>query len=220
MTTNNPDARADAARMLELIQSQRRSTQRRLLQGYTVLLLVWAAAWAIGFGALWFTDGVGGAAVLPTPVGWTIFGACIVGAIVWSIITGVRSGASGIVGRSRLQGMLYGWSWTISMMGTWLLLVALQRAGMPPSIAALLYPGAFVLMVGVLYLAGGALWRSPVQYVLGIVMIVVVIVATFAGSPLHYLVYATAGPLAMVVVAVLLARGVVPLEPRREATHE
>lgn len=220
MTTEDPDAPTDAAHMFELMQSQRRSTQRKLLRGYTILLLVWAAAWAVGFGALWFGQGVGGADVLPAPVAWSVFGACILGAIIWSIVTGVRSGASGIRGRSQLQGMLYGWSWTISMVGTWLLLMGVQRAGLSTEAAALLYPGAFVLMVGVLYLAGGALWRSPVQYVLGIVMIALVAIATFVGAPYHYLVYAIAGPIAMIVVAVLLARGVLPVEPRRESAHD
>ncbi|MFB7893480.1 hypothetical protein ACFC1I_14855 [Microbacterium sp. NPDC056044] len=220
MSSDDTDARADAERMFELMQSQRRSTQSRLVRGYTVLLIVWAAAWAIGFGALWFGDGVGGVDVIPAPISWTVFGVCILGAIVWSIVTGIRSGASGIRGRSRLQGMLYGWSWTISMIGTWLLLMGVQRAGLSPEAAALLYPGAFVLMVGVLYLAGGALWRSPVQYALGIVMIAVVVIATFVGDPYHYLVYATAGPLAMIVVAVLMGRGILPLEPRREPAHD
>ncbi len=220
MGTDDTDARADAAHMFDLMESQRRATHRRLLRGYTVLLIVWAAAWAIGFTALWFGDGVGGADVLPAPVAWTVFGVCILGAVVWSIVTGIRSGSSGIRGRSQLQGTLYGWSWTISMVGTWLLLMGVQRAGLSPEASSLLYPGAFVLMVGVLYLAGGALWRSPVQYALGIVMVVVVAIATFVGAPYHYLVYAIAGPLAMIVVAVLMARGVLPLEPRRETAHE
>jgi len=219
MSNEDPDARADAERMFALMQSQRRSTQSRLMRGYAVLLVVWAAAWAIGFSALWFGRDIGGVDLLSAPVAWIVFGVCMVTAIVWSIVTGVRSGA-GIRGRSRYQGMLYGWSWTISMVGAWLLLVGLQRAGLPAHLAALLYPGMFVLIVGVLYLAGGALWRAPVQYALGIVMIAVVVVATFAGAPYHYLVYAIAGPVAMLVVAVLLVRGLLPVEPRRDQADD
>jgi len=219
MVTDDPGTRADAERMYDLMQSQRRSTQSRLLRGYAVLLVVWAAAWAIGFGALWCGRDIGGVDLLPTPVAWIVFGVCMVAAIVWSIITGIRTGA-GIRGRSRFQGMLYGWSWTISMVGTWLLLVGLQRAGLSDELAALLYPGAFALIVGVLYLAGGALWRAPVQYALGIVIIVVAVAATFAGTPYNFLVYAIAGPIAMVIVAVLLVRGLLPVEPRREQSDE
>jgi hypothetical protein len=43
-------------------------------------------------------------------------------------------------------------------------------------------------------------------------MIATALGASFAGSPTHYLVYATVGPVAMLVVAALMARGVLPSE--------
>lgn len=206
--------------MLELIDSQRRSTQSRLVRDYTVLLIVWAAAWAVGFGALWFARDIGGVPLLPTVAAWVIFGLSLATAVAWSITAGVRSAGSGIRGGSQLQGALYGWSWTISMIAAWLLITALQRAGLSQELANLLYPGLFVMLVGVLYLAGGALWRSPVQYVLGIVLIAVAIGATFVGLPYNFLVFATAGPLAMLIVAALMFRGVIPHEPRRRDAEE
>lgn len=217
MTNENvasSDAASEAAGMLGLIDAQRRSTQSRLVRGYTWLLIVWAAAWAIGFGALWFAQDIGGVPVLPPVAAWIIFGASLATAIAWSITAGVRSAGSGIRGGSQLQGAMYGWSWTISMVAAWLLIVGLQRAGLSQDLASLLYPGLFVMLVGVLYLAGGALWRSPVQYVLGVALIVIATAATFVGAPFHYLVYAVAAPLAMLVVAVLMFRGVLAHEPR------
>lgn len=214
------DAAAEAARMLDLMNSQRRSTQSRLVRSYTQLLIVWAAAWAVGFGALWFGRDIGGVPLLPLAVAWTVFGLSLAVAVAWSITAGVRSAGSGIRGGSQLQGALYGWSWTISMIAAWLLVSGLQRAGMSQELANLLYPGLFVMLVGVLYLAGGALWRSPVQYVLGIVLIAIAVAATFVGSPHNFLVFATAGPLAMLVVAVLMFRGILPHEPRRRDTVE
>lgn len=198
----------DPAGMLALINTQRRATQSKLVGAYAWLLVAWAAAWAIGFGALWLAEGPGR---LPAVASWIVFGACMAAAIAASIITGVRT-SSGIRGRSQLQGALYGWSWTISMVGAWLLMGGLQRAGLSRELGTLLYPALFVMLVGVLYLAGGALWRSPMQYALGVAMIVVVAVATVVGAPLHYLIYATAGPVAMLIVAVLMLRGVLPHE--------
>ncbi|MBF0700895.1 hypothetical protein IR074_03080, partial [Lactobacillus murinus] len=90
-----------------------------------------------------------------------------------------------------------------------------QRTGADAAVMAVLSPAIFVLLVGVLYLAGGALWRSPVQYALGIVMIATAIVASYAGTPTNYLVYATVGPLAMPIVATLMLRGVIPAEGSR-----
>lgn len=216
-TGKSDDDAADAASMFALMQTQRRSTHRQLIRRYTVLLLVWAVAWGIGFGCLWLGREIGGVALIPTTLAWIIFGVCIAGAVIWSILAGVLSANDGIRGRSQLQGAFYGWSWTIGMVGVWLVSMALQRAGLSPELAALLYPALFVLMTGVLYLSGGALWRSPVQYALGVVMIIVAIAATWIGAPVHYLIYATVGPLAMVIVAILLVRGVLPHEPRRDA---
>ncbi|KZE91482.1 hypothetical protein [Microbacterium sp. TNHR37B] len=211
---SDDDTSLDPAQMFEVMQSTRRRTHSRLTRMYSTLLFVWAAAWLFGFGALMLGDGIGGAPVLPAPVAWTVFGSLIAAAIVWSIVAGLRSAASGISGRSQLQGALYGYSWMIAMIGGWLLLMGLQKSGLSPETTNLLYPALFVLLVGVLYLAGGALWRSPAQYVLGIALIAVVVVATFVGSPWHYLIYATAGPLAMSVVAVMLLGGIIPAEPR------
>jgi hypothetical protein len=207
----------DPARMFELMQSTRRDTQRKLDRIYAGLLFVWAGAWFIGFGALWFAEGVGGVPVIAAGVAWAIFGVMIASGIAWSIVSGIRSASSGIHGRSRLQGALYGYSWMISMVGAWLITIGLRRSGLSEQTANLLYPALFILMVGVMYLAGGAVWRSPALYALGVAMVVVASVATFIGSPWHFLIYATAGPAAMVVVGVMTLRGIIPAEPRLKA---
>lgn len=204
----------DPAEMFAVMQSTRRSTQSKLTRGYASMLFVWAGAWLFGFGALWFGTGIGGVDLLPAVAAWIIFGVLIAAAIAWSIIVGIRSASSGIHGRSQLQGTLYGYSWTISMVAAWLIIVGLQKAGLSQELANVLYPALFVLLVGVLYLAGGALWRSPAQYILGIVMIIVAIVATFVGTPWHYLIYATVGPVAMIIVGFMMIRGIIPAEPR------
>ena len=67
-----------------------------------------------------------------------------------------------------------------------------------------------MFVVGVMYLAGGALWRAVPMFVLGVILIVVAVGATFIGTPTHYLVYATVGPAAMLLVAALMLWG-----PRR-----
>ncbi len=204
---------ADPATMLELMRAQRRRTQQWTMRNYVLMLVIWAAAWAVGFLAVWSAEATGGSPWprIPQPVAWSVFGVVILGAIVFSIVAGIRSGA-GVRGPSRLSGMLYGWSWSVSMVGAWLLLTALQRTGLPPEALSLLSPAIFILLVGVLYLTGGALWRSPVQFALGIVMILTAVAATFAGAPAHHLIYATVGPVAMLVVAVLLARGIISAE--------
>lgn len=204
----------EAAEMLRMMDATRRTTSRSFVRAWVWVLVVWAAAWAIGFGSLWMARGIGGVDLIPTTVAWSIYGVSILAAVAWSIVAGIRSARSGIRGRSQLQGALYGWSWTISMVGAWAVLMGFQRAGLSAELANLVYPAVFILVVGILYLAGGALWRSPVQYALGIVMIAVVAGATLMGAPWHFLIYATVGPVAMLIGAVLLGRGTLPLETR------
>ncbi|QLD12737.1 hypothetical protein [Microbacterium oleivorans] len=215
-TDPSDEQQADPAAMLALMQQQRRRTVHWANRSYATMLITWAAAWAIGFGAIWSADVGGGNPWLRIPAApaWIVFGVATVSAIVVSVVAGVRSGV-GTRGPSRLSGAMYGWSWTLSMTGAGLLIGAIQRTGADATTMAVTTPALFVLIVGILYLAGGALVRSPVQYALGIVMIVTAIVASYAGTPTNYLVYATVGPLAMVVVATLMLRGVIPAEGRR-----
>ncbi len=203
---NTTDAGDDPRGMLDLIDSTRRTTIRRLTRRYVLLYVVWAAAWAVGFGALWITQGVGALDVLPTVVGWIVFAASLIIAIVWSAIVGIRAGSDGIRGRSQLQGMLYGFSWTISMIAAALLIAGLQRNGLSQELANVLYPGLYVFLVGVLYLSGGALFRTVPMYIVGALLIVTAVVATFVGAPHHYLVYATIAPAAMLIAAVVMLR--------------
>jgi hypothetical protein len=211
--SEHDDLPADPAAMADLMRDQRRRTRRWELRPYVAMLVVWAVSWAVGFTCLWSSDADGGNPWfrMPATAAAIVFIVLMAVAIVVSIVAGIRSGV-GVRGPSRLAGALYGWSWTISMLGAGALLGAVGRAGMPTETMNILAPGLFVLLVGVLYLAGGALWRAPVQYALGVVMIATALGASFAGSPTHYLVYATVGPVAMLVVAALMARGVLPSE--------
>lgn len=204
---SDDDAPQDPHEMLALMDETRRATVRRLSRRYIGLFVVWALAWAVGFGALYLTAGVGAFDVVPTTVGWVVFAALIVGAIVWSTIVGISASGDGIRGPSQLQGLLYGISWTITMFMAWLLIAGLQRGGLTGELLQLVYPGVYVFLVGVLYLAGGALFRGVPMYVLGGILIVVAVIATFFGAPTHYLIYATVGPAAMLVVAALMTWG-------------
>lgn len=215
--TEEPDtASTDPAAMLGVLREQERRSQRWASRAAVLILLTWALAWAVGFLFLWSAETIGGNPWfrVPVVVSSVVFGAAMVVGIVTSATAGIRSGR-GLRGPSRTAGAMYGFAWSISMVGAWLLLNAVARAGLPPEIIGVLAPALFVFVVGVLYLAGGALWRSPAQYALGCVMIATAIGASFAGGPTHYLIYGTVGAAAMLAMAVLLARGILPSETAR-----
>lgn len=210
------DVPADPAAMLDMMREQERRTQQWSYRIAVLQLTIWAFTWIVGFFFLWSSEATGGNPWfrVPAPLAWTVFGVTMALAAIASIVAGIRSGA-GVRGPSKLSGAMYGWSWSISMVGAWLLLNAAIRAGMSTDVVNLIAPALFILIVGVLYLAGGALWHSPAQFVLGCVMIVTAVVASFVGSPTHYLIYATVGPASMLIVAALLARGILPSEGAR-----
>lgn len=210
--SEDDDQQQDPREMLALMDTARRAAVRKLSHRYIGLFVVWAVAWAIGFGTLYVTIDVGAIDLVPTPVGWIVFATLIIAAIAWSTIVGISAAGDGIRGPSQQQGMLYGLSWTITMFMAWLLIAGLQRNGLAGDVLQLVYPGVYVFLVGVLYLSGGALFRGVPMYVLGGILIAVAVVATFFGSPTHYLVYATVGPAAMLIVAALMAWG--PLRTR------
>lgn len=202
--------------MLELLREQERRSQSQAHRLPALMLIAWAIAWAVGFLTLWSAAETGGNPWfrVPAEAAWAVYGASIAAAVVVSIISGIRIGV-GVRGPSKLAGAMYGWSWTISTLGAGFLLGAMARAGVPSAVMGILAPALFALVVGVLYLAGGMLWRSPAQYALGCVMIATAIGASFAGAPTHNLIYGTVGSAAMLVMAVLLVRGILPFESTR-----
>ncbi|GAA3036241.1 hypothetical protein [Microbacterium dextranolyticum] len=211
---SNDERPIDPAEMLQVMQSTRRATRGRMARVTSWLLFVWAVAWFVGFGALWLGDGVGGVPLIPAPIAWTAFGALTIAAVVSSGVMAVWMSSGGIRGRSQLRGKLYGYSWMVSMFAVTFLLQALRLAGFTAELAQLIYPAFYIFTVGLMYLAGGAIWRSPAQFILGVIMLVVVVIATFAGAPWHYLIYATVGPAAMTVTGALLWRGILPADER------
>lgn len=194
--------------MLRVVRDEQARIRRRSTAPWAYVLIAWATAWFVGFGALWSGETTGGNPWfrIPDAVAWPLFSILLAIAVAFSIVTSVRA-QTGVRGPSTRMGTMYGWSWTISMIGVWLILMTLPRLGASEELKSLMFPGMFVLATGMLYLAGGALMNSLAQYLLGIVLIATAVGATFVGVPHHYAFYATVGPFAMVVLAVLLLVG-------------
>lgn len=187
-----PPSAADA---LAIIEREQARTGARLTPNLALFYGVWGAAWLTA-GVLYFVrqlerlDG-GTTAVVSVAVG--------VVAMVVSIVTSVRS-SRGVRGASELRGTLYGMSWTIAMIGMGLL-VSASAAAMPEELRGTLIPALFVFLVGVLYLAGGAVWSDRLQYGLGVWIATVAVGSVFAGQPANSLVLGIGGGGAFLAVA-------------------
>ncbi|MBD7917891.1 hypothetical protein H9657_06320 [Cellulomonas sp. Sa3CUA2] len=196
------DAPPDPRSGLAIVAAQRRKVRDsdvddRLLFG------VWGVAWLVGYAAQWWT-----ATTSPTRTatgqGGLVFAAVAVAALVVTLVHVARA-THGVAGTSKQVGMMYGWAWTIGFVGQGLLVAGVVGAGGNPEVIAIVANGAACLVVGLLYMAGGALWQQLSLYLIGAWMIATAAAASLVTMPTGYLVMALAGGGGMLVAAVLAA---------------
>lgn len=193
-TAELPDDEAplDLAASAALIDHQRERVTSSIDVDPRVLFGTWGVAWLIGFGLLW-------AVALDEPlVGLTagtaliVFMALLVAAIVVTMVHIARR-TGGVRGASVQQGAMYGWSWSLSFMGVGALGYALNRLDVDGPTTATVMTVVAPIVVGALYMAGGAMWRDVAQFALGAWICVVTIVAALVGYPHMLLVMSLAG---------------------------
>jgi hypothetical protein len=108
---------------------------------------------------------------------------------------------------------MYGWSWTLGFCTLAAVNIGVTRLGLPDDAVTLLWSGSSLLLIGVLYLAAGALFQDRFQYGLGVWMLVSSAGSVFAGVPGNFAVVSLAGG-----GGLLLAAGYFALHyPRRPA---
>jgi hypothetical protein len=177
---------------LALIEAQHREAQRRLGVNPALIYGLWAAAYLLGFGAVFLTYPTAIPLRLRGAVAGVIIGVLFVAATVVSIVTGVRAGR-GRRGPSRAAGAMFGWSWTLGFCTLAAVNSGVTRLGLPHDAVTLLWSGSSLLVAGVLYLAAGALFQDRFQYGLGLWMLVSAASSVFAGVPGNFAVVSLAG---------------------------
>lgn len=182
---------------LAVIECQRGVSKRRLHAQPAPILATWGMAWLVGFGLLYLATHDHD---VPSWVASMALIGLSVLAVVMSFVEQVRP-AKGVKGPSRVVATRYGWSWPLALASVSALDWGLSRQGISSAVLALLWPGSFVLVVGVLLLAGGVLFSDRLQYGLGVWMLVVAAGAVLAGYPSNFVVMAAAGGGGMLAVA-------------------
>lgn len=199
------DLPLDPAESLRLIAAQQQKAKDIEPDG-RVLYGVWGLAWLLGYSTLYTSSlrsadaaatatgatGVSGAVGQPEPWAFAVFGTLLIAAVALTIVH-VLTRVSGVRGANARAGALYGWAWTIGFVAMSMVLAGLARAGANPEVMALASNALACLVVGLLYLAGGAMWHETRLYVLGVWVLLVAGAATIAGMPGTYLVMAVAG---------------------------
>lgn len=188
----------DPAALLALIAAQRENTRRRTSPTMAVIGTAWGVAWLLGYLVLYLTfDGA-------SSPWWAflMFASLLVLAVVVTAVHTARR-VSGLGGDSATVGTMYGWSWIIGFIAAALIFASAARAGAGPEIMAILSNAVSALVVGLLYLAGGMLWREGRMFALGAWIALVAGLASLAGPPTTYLVMALAGGGGFLVAAVV-----------------
>lgn len=202
-----------AAASLRLIREQQERARAGTEPDSRLLCAVWGLAWIVGYGLLWFSADRRG----DIPAAWAFiaFGLCLVGAMVTTIVHSV-SRTLGTRGTSTRTGNMYGFSWALGFAAYGVVIGGIAESGASDEVIAQAANALACMVVGLLYLGGGACFDSRGLYLLGVWILVVAAGATFAGLPETYLVMSLAGGGGFLVLALvehLLLR-------RRRTVHE
>ncbi|WP_454041990.1 hypothetical protein [Cellulosimicrobium sp. Marseille-Q8652] len=179
----------DPADTLRLIREQQDRARAATEPDGRLLFLAWGLAWAVGYLCLYASAGADGQAA---PWAFFVFSGAIVSAVAFTIVHSVTRTA-GTRGVSARTGAMYGWSWMLGFLTLGLVLGGLGRAGASEEVMALASNAFACVVVGLLYLGGAAAFQDVRLFALGVWILLVAAVATFAGLPLTYLVMATLG---------------------------
>jgi hypothetical protein len=197
---SSEDAPLDPAASAALIDAQRARVAVETDVDGRLLFGAWGVAWLLGFGALFLVAGDEPVVDVERGYAGLFFAAVLVAAMVVTAVHLARRTA-GVRGTSATQGAMYGWSWFVGFGGLTVLSLALGRAGANEDVMATTWTIAPPLLVGVLYMAGAAIWQDRTQFALGVWISVVTMVAAIVGGPGMLAVMALAGGGGMIVAA-------------------
>lgn len=172
---------------LRLIERQQAETVKVLKGDPLLMYLPWGAAWLIGFGTLFLSYGLDG--VPYAPISQNAAATVLMAAQ-------LPAGAFAIFGIFRMQGNARGslaaksgmylstWIAGLVLMST----IAVRFAPMvPPTESGLLWAASSLLVVGVLYMAGGPIWMERTMFRFGLWIVAVTVVGVILGPGWHAL---------------------------------
>lgn len=173
---------------LALIDAHQNTEARRRNLHAALLTGIWGLAYLISWGAFYLN----GRGALPMLAAGIVTGVLIIGAMGSSAWLSIRD-SKGVRGPSQVAAGMYGWSWTLGFLGLVAVNIGLQHRGLSGDQVALLWSGSTLLLVGVLYLVGGAMFHSWPQYAIGAWMLISGVGSVYAGVPGNFMVLALAG---------------------------
>jgi hypothetical protein len=203
MTHDDFDSTAAAALLQRTTEATRRSMDIRspLLYGG------WGVAWLVGLGAMWLSVRGQNPYQGPSSAASILLGVLGVGALAITITTVVRA-SRGVHGVSEVQGRIFGISWAVGFTVYYVMAGALGAQGASAAVLGLVGATGPLLVTGLIYLLGAAIWRDWAMFTMGCWLAVVASVGVWTGPVTVLLVNAVAGGGGFLAMAgYLLSRG-------------
>ncbi len=185
-----------------LIAAQRARVRAATDVDGRVLFVPWGVAWMFGFLVQWLAWPADPRIDLSYGTALVIFMALLVTA---GVVTAVHLSrrSAGLRGASAAQGAMYGWAWFLSFLGIAALGTWMNTNDMPDDAVAVAMTGSSTLLVGALYMAGGAMLNERTQFALGAWICLTTAVGILTGPPTLLLVIALAGGGGMLLAALV-----------------
>lgn len=195
MVDEDPEERAPAspAETLRLIEAGRAAAQRDFQPDPRLTYMPWGVAWLVGFGLMFLRFGPDGRVLVAMPelLPLVVLYVLLVAAAVLSGWAGMRAGRH-VRGASSVQGLRYGVSWAAAFAGV-VVIATRYSDRLPDPEVVLLWSGMSVAVVGVLYIAGAAIWQAREMFVLGVWITLANLGGFLAGPGWHALAISLAG---------------------------
>jgi hypothetical protein len=152
---------------LRLMEEQRAATVRALRGDPLLLYGPWGVAWLLGFGAFFLHYGLDGVPYAPISQAQALsvlMGALVVAGGVAAF--GIVRMAGVIRGGTSAKGAMFGYAWFGGMV--LMSVIAIRFSPMlPPAESGLLWAGISLMLVAVLYMAGGAIYHDWPMFFIG-----------------------------------------------------
>ncbi|MBF6269144.1 ABC transporter permease [Nocardia farcinica] len=171
--------------------------------------LGFGAAWLLGHGAYALSHGSDPVLRLPAAVPSILLITGLVAALIVTSVVSMRAQRTA-TGSEAVVGKLLAASWLVGFGALFFVITAVSSVLPHGDLTTLLWPAGSGLIVGLLYLAGGAAYRDVLQYTLGAWLALTSTAALLLDGASPYWVLAVAGGGSYLLAAAL--------EPRRRAT--
>lgn len=194
------DEPLDPRAAMELLAETRAHAERALDVRTDLLYAAWGLVWLVGVGAMYLSVRSQDPYRGPSVWSGTLMGALVVLAIAATAMVTARA-THGIGGDAAVQGAMYGTSWFVGFVTLFLIEAGLARHGASDVVMGIIGAAGPMLVIGLVYMGGGAIWRDRTMFFLGILLSVLAACGALSGPVTLLLIECVGGGLGFLAAA-------------------